>query len=277
MKKLILTFSLFTFWFSVFAESEGVRFFKQNKPESAIPLLEEEIQNGQATPDSFNYLGLAYYQIGEYEKSISVFEQGLSESLTDKKVLLYNAGNTSFAMKDFSGAIEYYTLSLAASPNFSKALLNRANAYLNASEYSKALDDYVGYLSKVRNDKQEPEIKRMIALLQGEVENQKAEEQALAEAEAERKAEEERLAQARAKMLAEEEERKRVALEEARLADERAKAAEAAKIAAEKAAEDAKRRALLESLANSLQKADAENMTSGAEDSLDYDTEGELD
>lgn len=277
MKKSILAFAFFAISFVLFAESEGSRLFKRNKPESAIPLLEEEIQSGKAAPDTFNYLGLSYYQIGEYEKSISAFEQGLDEHLTDKKILLYNAGNSSFAMKDFDQAIEYYSLALAASPNFSKALLNRANAYLNAGDYGKALDDYAVYISKVRNDPQEPEIRRMIALLQGEVENEKKQAQIRADEEAQRKEEEVRLAEAKARMLVEEEKKKQAALEAARLADERARKEAEARIAAEKAAEEAKRRALLESLANSLQDANAENMTSGTEDSLDYATEGELD
>ena len=42
-------------------------------------------------------------------------------------------------------------------------------------------------------------------------------------------------------------------------------------------AEDERRKKLLEDVANSLQNTDSTNLTSGAEDLLEYDLEGELD
>ena len=42
-------------------------------------------------------------------------------------------------------------------------------------------------------------------------------------------------------------------------------------------AEDERRKKLLEDVANSLQSSDSTNLTSGAEDLIDYDLEGELD
>ena len=42
-------------------------------------------------------------------------------------------------------------------------------------------------------------------------------------------------------------------------------------------AEDERRKKLLEDVANSLQNGESTNLTSGAEDLMDYDLEGELD
>ena len=42
-------------------------------------------------------------------------------------------------------------------------------------------------------------------------------------------------------------------------------------------AEEERRKKLLEDVANSLQGTDSTNLTSGAEDLIDYDLEGELD
>ena len=42
-------------------------------------------------------------------------------------------------------------------------------------------------------------------------------------------------------------------------------------------AEEARRKKLLDDVANSLQNTDSINMTSGADDIIDYDQEGELD
>ncbi len=56
----------------------------------------------------------------------------------------------------------------------------------------------------------------------------------------------------------------------------RQKAEQEALEAERKAAEEERRRKLLEDVANSLQQTDTTNMTAGAEDVLDYDYESEL-
>ena len=77
----------------VFAESEGEKLFKSNKPMEATLFLEEEIKNGTASSAAYNYLGLAYYQIGDYQNSVDAFAKGLKVPATNKKVLSFNQGN----------------------------------------------------------------------------------------------------------------------------------------------------------------------------------------
>ncbi|HAH63562.1 MAG TPA: hypothetical protein DCL73_15865, partial [Treponema sp.] len=60
------------------AETEGERLFKNNRPADAAPLLEADIASGTASSDAYNYLGLAYYQTGQFVKSVAAFEKGLS-------------------------------------------------------------------------------------------------------------------------------------------------------------------------------------------------------
>ncbi|MBP3710754.1 MAG: tetratricopeptide repeat protein [Treponema sp.] len=278
-----------------FAESEGERLFKINRPSEAVLFLEREIASGTASPDAYNYLGLAYYQTGQFAQSITAFEKGLAVSGTDKKVLAYNAGNAAFASRDYTLADSYYSLALAASPGFTKALLNRANARLNASNFSGALEDYVLYLERERNDPQQSEIRRIITLLRGEIVRQEEEARIAAERERQRKeeearlrAEQERIAAERARQeaaaraeqerIAAERERQRKEEEERlRAEQERIAAEKARQEAAARAAEEERRRKLLEEVANSLHGTNTENMTSGAEDSLDYESEPELD
>ena len=52
--------------------SRGESLFKENNAKDAVQVLEYEILNGQISDNSFNFLGLGYYQLGEYEKSIVV-------------------------------------------------------------------------------------------------------------------------------------------------------------------------------------------------------------
>ena len=60
------------------AKSEGMKLFEQNKPAEAIAFLEADIASGNPLPEEYNYLGLSYYQIGNYEKSAEAFKKGTS-------------------------------------------------------------------------------------------------------------------------------------------------------------------------------------------------------
>ena len=94
--------------------SKGELLFMDNKPEQAVLFLEEEVKVPSASPKLYNYLGLAYYQLGQYEKSIEAFARGLKTSGTNKKLLSYNQGNSYFAIKDYKNAINSYSLSITA-------------------------------------------------------------------------------------------------------------------------------------------------------------------
>jgi len=251
---------------SLFAQSEGEKLFKSNRPAEAALFLEEEINNGTASSAAYNYLGLAYYQTGEYEKSVDAFAKGLKVPATNKKILSYNQGNSYYAMGDYENAAKSFSLALSADPKFSRALLNRANSYLMAQKYSETISDYERYLIMEPEDEQRPSIEELLALLKQEIARQE-EEARLAAEEAARIAEEEaRMAEELARQKAEEErlEAERKA-EEERLAEER------------RAAEAERRRKLLEEVADSLQDTDSTNMKSGTEDLIDYDFESELD
>lgn len=257
-RKLIRSFFaaiLFCSALDVHSESEGEKLFKTNKPSEAIPLLEKEIRDGSVSVDTYNFLGLSYYQIGEYRKAVDAFEQGMKKAQGNKKILTYNQGLAAYAMGDYRKAETSFSLALAASPDFYPALLNRANTRLMAQKYQECIVDYKKYITDLPDDPQEPEIRRLLAYLEEEIQRQAEE--------AERLAEEQRRL---------EEENRRIQEEIARQ-----KAEEEAREAERRRAEEERRRKLLEDVANSLQKTDTTNMSAGAEDVLDYEYESELD
>ncbi|MCR4733452.1 MAG: tetratricopeptide repeat protein [Treponema sp.] len=303
-RRYISDFILFLLVFNTFcfAESNGERLFKENKPEESIPFLEEEITAGTASAQAYNFLGLAYYQLGEYEKSAEVFAKGLKVSGTNKKVLSYNQGNSYYLMQNYNEAVKSFDLAIVMDSSFSDAMLNRANSYLMLRDFKKAKVDYQKYLELEPENSQKESIVALLALLDNQIVRQEEEEK-LAAIEAARIAEEE-------KKLQEELERQR--LEEERLAEEarkererleeearkeRERLEEEARIAREKeeaekrkieeeqrkieeekkAIEAERRRKMLEDVANSLQDTSSTNMTAGSEEILDYDFESELD
>lgn len=272
-KKLFIFLVSICFFYFIFAETEGEKAFKENRPSDAIILLENEINDGTSSTNAYNFLGLSYYQLGNFEKSVEIFEKGLEIPGTNKKILAFNQGNSYYAMKKYQDAIKKYSLAFSADSNFTKALLNRANAYLMANELQSSLNDYEKYIILEPEDSQKEEILLMIDALKKELER-RLEEEKIAALEAEKRAEEEkRLQEEMARIKAEEE---RIAAEEK--AKREAEEAEILRIEEEKRAIEAeRRRKLLEDVANSLQNTDSTNMSAGTEDLIDYETEGELD
>ena len=251
--------------------SRGEELFKQNQPEESLDFLQKacDLEN---YPKAYIYLSLAYYQLGNYEKSLEVCEKGMTVSGTDKKVLAFNAGNTCYAEGNYKKAEEWFSKSIMANPAYANPVLNRANSRLMLGNFQESKADYVRYLELAPNDSQKEQIEKLILLLDQEIARIELEKEEQAAEEARLKEEEERLA------------------EEMRIQDEKRKAEE--KIAAEKlkaeqealrleqesiAKEEAeRRRKLLEDVASSLQNTETENMSAGAEGTFDYGYETEL-
>lgn len=239
----------------LYADTDGVRQFKANNPSGAAVLLEEEIQKGDISIDTYNFLGLSYFQLGEYAKAIDAFERGMKAPVADRKQLCYNEGAVAYASGDYARAESCFSLAFAVAPQMYQAVLNRANSRLMQKKYADALSDYKSYIASVPDDSQRDDILRLIAALEEQLVFEEQEKIRLAE-------EERRLAEENERMQAE-------------LA--RREAEQAALEAERQAAEAERRRKLLEDVASSLQQTDSTNMTAGAEDVLEYEYESELD
>lgn len=259
--------------FSSDAYDKGYSLFSSNKPEEAIPYLVTAMAEVGVPPSVYIYLGIAYYQTGDYAKSLEVSRKGLSVSGTNKRIIAFNAGNSAYAMHDYITAEEMYSLSSAADPNFADPVLNRANARLSQQKYKDALGDYINYLVLDPQTEQRQEVEAIIRALQEELVFQEKEAERLAK-EAERiKQEEERMKAEQERIAAEKAEQERI--EQERIAAE--KAAEEERLAKEREAEAERRRKLLEEVAASLQDTNTTNMNAGSEGVIEYEYESELD
>ena len=175
MQKLFILFILFIFSQNIFAESQGEKLFRENKPAEAAEVLENEILNGIISSNTYNFLGLSYFQTGNYEKSVNAFERGMSARGTNVGVLAFNQGNSFYRMRDYDSAVDSYSKALLDDPKFHGALLNRANSLLMGKQYSKAKDDYVDFLEKCPNDPQRTTIEELIRALTDEIAKEESE------------------------------------------------------------------------------------------------------
>lgn len=182
MKKLKV-FLFTTLFFSgtyLFCQS-GESLFKENNAKDAVQVLEYEIINGQVSENSYNFLGLGYYQLGEYEKSLDAFKRGLKAQPENAKILSYNMGNTYYALKDYNSAVSCYSDALKADPLFYDAILNRANALLMAGQLLSAKEEYSDYLVKAPDNPQRERIELLIKALEDEIARREEEARLLAE------------------------------------------------------------------------------------------------
>ena len=177
----ILILPLFSLCFAQEAPSQGETLFKENKAAEAVEVLEYEIRRGIISDNSFNFLGLGYYQTGDYEKSIDAFKRGLKAQPQNAKLLSYNLGNTYYAVKNYEAAIECYSESLKADQFFYDAVLNRANALLMADRLLSAKEDYQFYIEKCPDDEQRERIELLIKALEEELARREEEARLLAE------------------------------------------------------------------------------------------------
>jgi len=244
-------------------QREGMTLFEQNKSAEAIAFLEADIAGGNPLPEEYNYLGLAYYQIGNYEKSVAAFKKGTSARGTSKKILYFNMGNSYFAMEKWQEAVEAYSMAIVADPEYAAPVLNKAGTELKQDKLVEAVADYKRFLVLRPEDEQRPQIEKIIAMIEEELAAREERERLAAEEAARVKAEEERLAREKAEAERRELERR---LEEERQA------------AIKREEEAARRRKMLEDIAGSLKDAgDATNMSADAEESLEYEYDSDID
>lgn len=149
---------------------DGAELFQLNKPLEAIPIFEKLIDDETVDPSIWVYLGISYYQIGEYEKSLELCVKGLSKQNTNHKILAYNAGNSAFAMGNYVRADACYAIAMNEDPSYASPVLNRANAQLKQDKLDEARLNYISYLELSPETPQRENIELIIKMLEKELE-----------------------------------------------------------------------------------------------------------
>lgn len=193
--------------------TKGRDAFMYNRPQEAVTLLEKAIGESPANADAWIYLAIAYEQLGKYDKAESTLQTAWERGVGEAHLILYNMGNVLSRIASTERAINAYTQSLEARPEYAPSALNRGNQYIRSGKLQEAKADYLRFLELVPEHPKAADVRKMIAAIDGEFTAR--EEQRLAEER--RKAEEERRRLAK-------EEADRIAAEQARIEEERRKA-----------------------------------------------------
>jgi tetratricopeptide (TPR) repeat protein len=238
---------------------KGEEMFLRNQPEKAVTLLEAALDEEPGNEKVYLYLGNVYEQLGKHRLAIDIMDRGLEISDSYDHLFYYNMGNNYVALNEPETAMEMFTKAIEADAQFSEPYLNRANLSVRMEKYTQAVKDYNLYLSLKPADSQRNSIERMISLLTEKI---------AAEKERLRKEEEERLRreEEERKRLAEEERKRKEEEERRRLEEER-----------KRKEEEARRKALLDSVLNSLDQSSEDTTNLQAESEDIQELEEELD
>lgn len=153
--------------------ARGEALYMQNKPREAASVLEVALREQPNNQKLHLYLGVVYEQLELYNQAVSTLDRGASLSGGHTADINLNLGNNLFRLGRFDEAEAAYTEALRANGRLAEAYLNRANLRVRAESYEDAISDYTVYLNLEPNAPQEPEIRRMISLLQGTIEAEK--------------------------------------------------------------------------------------------------------
>jgi tetratricopeptide (TPR) repeat protein len=169
--------------------ARGEALYMQNKPQEAAALFEVALQEQPNNQKLHLYLGVVYEQLELFNQAVSTLDRGASLGGGYTPEINLNLGNNLLRLGRLEEAETAYTQALASNGRLAEAYLNRANLRVRTESYDGAISDYTVYLTLEPNAPQEPEIRRMISLLQGTIE---AEKSRLAEEERQKREEEAR-------------------------------------------------------------------------------------
>lgn len=165
---LIFLFFIISHSFGELSESAlstGKRLFMENNPEDAVIWLEMALKENPEDKVIYNYLGIAYEQIGKNRKAIEIYNKGLGFAGNLKSRFFTNIANNMGILGDYNTAIDYYTQAIELGYN-GDAIRNRAGEYLRKQLFNEALKDYKLYIFMEADPYQGDEIRKVINLLE---------------------------------------------------------------------------------------------------------------
>jgi tetratricopeptide (TPR) repeat protein len=148
--------------------SRGEDFFMQNKPQEAVPFLENALLEDPDEIRAYLYLGIAYQQLERPEDAVAVYLKALPRAGNETARVACNLGNLYFGMEKPDSAEDYYTQAIESDPSYAAAYLNRANARIKTGALREALPDYEFFLSLEPHSPKRLRIEQMVALVRSE-------------------------------------------------------------------------------------------------------------
>ena len=167
---------------------QGEEHFIHNRPEDALPYLQQAFVADQSHIQGALYLAMAYEQLGQIDEALAIYRMILPSGQGQSALIACNMGNIYFRTGQSSLAEQFYSQAIRLDPSYAPAWLNRANLRIRNGSLREAIPDYERYLSLEPASSQRPQIEQLVGLIRQEFAAQEirrlmAEEAARADAE----------------------------------------------------------------------------------------------
>lgn len=188
----------------------GEELFLRNRPQDAVPILQQALEAEPGNGKIYMYLGVAYEQLGRRDQAVEVLRRGVEVASEERDRMFLTMGNNLRFIEQYQAALDSYGEAISTNSLYAPAYLARANLRVEMESYEPAVEDYEIFLNLRPQSEHRPEIEQMISLLRDKIEEQ---ERLAAEAEERRKREEELARREAERRQREEEERQKALLD----------------------------------------------------------------
>lgn len=160
MKRILVLLSVCCLFLTGCANSikEGVKCLEENRYEDAVAIFEKQAEKGRNAAEAYRGLGIAYYELGEYEKALNSFTdaEGAGAKLT--AVLWQLRGNSYMGLEMYDFAILAYDEALVledCTEDMKREMMyNRVAAYEYLASWDKAKEALDAYLELYPDDEE---------------------------------------------------------------------------------------------------------------------------
>jgi len=122
------------------AYNEAIQLYQQGKLRESAAQFETVLQFYPENPKALYYMGKIYYDLKDYDKSLSYYEKAVGNNMSDSLSTLA-IGMIYYQEKNMGKAMEYYNKAIQVAPNYGLAYYNRGTLYGQLNKYDLSLDD----------------------------------------------------------------------------------------------------------------------------------------
>ena len=135
---------------------EGLELLKEGSYEESIDRFKEAVEAKQNPGDAYRGIGIARWELGEYEAAKNAFESAL-ENGAERTGTIYNfLGNCEMQLGDPKAALNYYNLGISAEDSSEEMLqemrFNEIVAYEQCGEWENAAAKLAQYTADYPED-----------------------------------------------------------------------------------------------------------------------------
>lgn len=122
------------------AYNEAIQYYQQGKLRESAAQFEIVLEFYPENPKALYYMGKIYYDLKDYDQSLSYYEKALGKNINDSLSTLA-IGMIYYQERNMEKAMEYYNMAIDGAPGYGLAYYNRGTLYGQQNKYDLSLAD----------------------------------------------------------------------------------------------------------------------------------------